>query len=319
MRAVQMVFQIILLLCSLYAISVKAAGLAINSSCQASCGNVSIPYPFGIGAGCYADNWFEVVCGNDSLGASPKPFLRSFSLEVLNISLRGTVRVNYPISFNCSDGNTSSIPSVDFAKSPFIFSQSDNRFTAIGCNTFASMVSLDGSNTLGGCLSICDATYKVVNASSCNGINCCQTTIPSHLVAFNATIEAVDSLNCRLGNCPRQRSFNIQDCKYAFLVEETWFQKHGSDNITFREVPVALEWGLPYTSIANNTSSNSNCTEFLVSNANRNATTFTCSCEKGFEGNPYLLGGCHGKVFVPLPLSFSFIIFFFSFSFLLCI
>jgi hypothetical protein len=256
------------------------------------------------------------------LGASPKPFLSSFSLEVLNISLEGTVSVNYPTSFICSNGTTTRIPNVNLAKSPFIFSQSDNRFTAIGCNNFASMVSLNDSNTLRGCLSICDHDVtKVVNTSRCNGINCCQTAIPSHLVAFKTTITAVDSLNRRLGNCPVQRFF-IPDCMYAFLVEETWFQKHGSDNITFREVPVALEWGLPYTSlpslpIANNTSSNSNCTEFLVSNANRNATTFTCSCEKGFEGNPYLLGGCHGKVFVPLPLSFSFIIFLFSFPFLL--
>jgi hypothetical protein len=314
------VFQIILLLFSIYAF-VQAASFSFGS-CQASCGDVNIKYPFGIGAAdCYADNSFEVVCNNDSLGASPKPFLRSLNLEVLNISLEGTVRVNYPTFFSCTNGSSSAANIVNLANSSFVFSQSENRFIAMGCNNFASMESVESNSSgsvIGGCMSICD-TSKVVNASSCNGINCCQTTIPSHLVAFNATIEAVDSLNCRLGNCPRQRSFNIQDCKYAFLVEETWFQKHGSDNITFREVPVALEWGLPYTSIANNTSSNSNCTEFLVSNANRNATTFTCSCEKGFEGNPYLLGGCHGKVFVPLPLSFSFIIFFFSFSFLLCI
>jgi hypothetical protein len=290
MAAVQMVFQIILLLCSLYAISVEAAvpGLAINSSCRASCGNVSIPYPFGIGAGCYADPWFEVVC-KDSLGASPKPFLSSFnfSLEVLTISLGGTVRVYYPTFLICSNDTKTRIPNVNLAKSPFIFSQSKNRFIAFGCNNFASMVSLDGLNTtIGGCLSICDIR-QVTNASSCNGINCCQTTIPSDLVAFTTTVAPID-------NYPVPDN---QTCKSAFLVEENWLQIGGT--ITVLEVPVALEWGLPYTSssslpITNNTAS---CNP----PSNRN-TTFTCSCNKGFEGNPYLDGGCQGKVFVPLPL-----------------
>jgi hypothetical protein len=307
MVAVQMVFQIILLLCSLYAISIKAAGLAINSSCQASCGNVSIPYPFGIGAGCYADHWFEVFC-NDSLGASPKPFLSSlnfmnpfsgsfnFSREVLNISLGGTVRVNYPAYIICGNGPLSIRNVINLEKSPFIFSQSENRFVAIGCDNFASMVSLNGPNTtggsvVGGCLSICDKS-KVINASSCNGINCCQTTIPSDLVAFTTTVAPID-------NFPVPDN---QACKSAFLVEEKWFQKRGSiimlDFLQTEVVPVVLEWRLPYTSFSSLPMVN-NTTNCIINHPSNRNTTFTCSCKKGFEGNPYLDGGCQGKVFVP--------------------
>ena len=32
--------------------------------CPSQCGDVSVPYPFGIGAGCSLDEWFEIVCGN---------------------------------------------------------------------------------------------------------------------------------------------------------------------------------------------------------------------------------------------------------------
>jgi hypothetical protein len=147
-------------------------------------------------------------------------------------------------------------------------------------------------------LSICDNSTEVINASSCNGINCCQTSIPSDLVAFITTIAAVDSLNCELGHSFIVKPADIQECKYAFLVEETWFQKRRSINKIFREVPVALEWGLPYRSSSSLPTTNNTANCIINHPSNRN-TTFTCSCKKGFEGNPYLDGGCQGKVFVP--------------------
>ncbi|XP_059445536.1 wall-associated receptor kinase-like 10 isoform X2 [Corylus avellana] len=281
---VRMVFQSILLLFSIYAF-VQAAGFSI-SSCQPSCGDVNLKYPFGIGAGCYADAWFEVVCRNDSLASpSPKPFLRILNLEVLDISLDGTVRVNFPTVYNCTNGTSSTANIVELRNSPFIFSQSENKFIALGCNNFASMRSVDGSGSaIGGCMSICDTT-KVVNASSCNiGINCCQASIPSDLDAFNTTMEVMNS-----------KDLVINGCNSAFLVEEKWFKTDYRTLSLF--VPVVLEWWIPYTSfislpIANyNTSSTYNCRQVVVKQRN---TTFTCSCKAGYGGNPYVPGACHG-------------------------
>ena len=121
-------------------------------SCQANCGNIRIPYPFGVEADCYYEDWFAISC-NDTFSL-PKPFLRRFNLEVLDISLLGTVRVNYPTFSSCSNSITKTTEIVDFTKSPFVFSQSKNSFIAIGCNIFASVKSLDGSviaGPLGAC------------------------------------------------------------------------------------------------------------------------------------------------------------------------
>ena len=298
---VQMVFQILLLLmCSIY---VAISGQATNSSCQASCGGVSIPYPFGIGPACYLDHWFEVVC-NDSSG-SPKPFLRSlFNLEVLNISLGGTVRVNYRTLSSCTS-DSSIKENVELANSSFIFSKDNNIFVALGCDNFASMESVDGSGSvvIGVCMSVCTEIDQVSNASMCNGINCCETTIPSHLDAFNTRIDTIN-----IKNQP-----NTEGCQSAFLVDKKWFNAQyytlfSNLSSIMSYVPVVLEWGilntsfnsLPTTKNASFAKITYNCIGSSVSGRN---TTFTCSCNDGFEGNPYLLEGCQGKVFAALYLS----------------
>ncbi|KAB1199799.1 putative wall-associated receptor kinase-like 13 [Morella rubra] len=95
--AVQMVFLIIFLPSTLEPFA-QAAKLA-KSSCQDRCGNVSIPYPFGMGAAhCYLDESFAIDCNVTEPSGSRKPFWRSWPyLEVLEIQLDGTGLVKIPI------------------------------------------------------------------------------------------------------------------------------------------------------------------------------------------------------------------------------
>ncbi|XP_042974584.1 wall-associated receptor kinase-like 10 [Carya illinoinensis] len=105
---------------------------------QRDCGNkVSIPYPFEIGNGCYVGDWFEIVCRNDSYDLGfPKPFLKRFNLEVLEIDIAvGKIRVNYAI-FSSSKNHS------ELEKSPFVFSDNKNSFVVMGCNNSASLRSL---------------------------------------------------------------------------------------------------------------------------------------------------------------------------------
>jgi hypothetical protein len=49
------------------------------------------------------------------------------------------VRVNYPTFSSCTGGDQISKANVLFSKSPFIFSQSDNRFVAIVATTLLQL------------------------------------------------------------------------------------------------------------------------------------------------------------------------------------
>ncbi|CAI9767175.1 unnamed protein product [Fraxinus pennsylvanica] len=60
--------------------------ITTKPDCQSSCGNVEIPYPFGIGTNCSMNQYFNINC-NTSFNP-PKPYLSFVNVnfeEVLNI------------------------------------------------------------------------------------------------------------------------------------------------------------------------------------------------------------------------------------------
>ncbi|GKV26873.1 hypothetical protein SLEP1_g36091 [Rubroshorea leprosula] len=97
----------------------SAAGQAlVKPGCrQDSCGNVSIPYPFGIGTDCCMNKGFEVSC--DDTSEPPRIFLNltSGKIEVLYFSLVPSfIRVKLPI--NCLRC-TKALAPLNISGSPF--------------------------------------------------------------------------------------------------------------------------------------------------------------------------------------------------------
>ncbi|KAH7533681.1 hypothetical protein FEM48_Zijuj04G0157300 [Ziziphus jujuba var. spinosa] len=295
-----------------------------KSGCQTECGNVSIPFPFGIGIGfgstnnkCFLDDWFEIVCDNST--SSPTAYLKRTNLQVLNISL-GDYYSSYipspdvvrnPITFwNCTDRETRE--SLNLTGSPFVFSASDNMFTAVSCDVRALMSSstLDEVEISVGCKSKCLQTNQSL-MNCLDGVNCCQTTIPSYMIKTFSTTFQPETDKTRIA------------CKYAFVVDQEWFisKFNNTTSVALRDmdyVPATLEWSLNSYSkhqIYETNLSALQLTKLLrnnsirclgdssISSVNQTAALSVqgCYCVGGFEGNPYLLAGCQGKTSIIDP------------------
>ncbi|KAG6626126.1 hypothetical protein CIPAW_15G025800 [Carya illinoinensis] len=114
-----------------------------DPSCNRTCGNVSIPYPFGTSKGCYLDPSFLIIC-NYSF-QPPKPFLGvDHNIDVLNISPDdGELRVSNLVFRRCKlwleFDNQPSLRRIStlLNLSKFRISIEKNSIFSVGCNFFA--------------------------------------------------------------------------------------------------------------------------------------------------------------------------------------
>ncbi|KAK3140241.1 hypothetical protein QOZ80_5AG0398020 [Eleusine coracana subsp. coracana] len=214
---------LILLLCIFLPAVVAPDGTSSRPSlslpgCPEKCGDVLIPYPFGIGAHCAATNlssYFDLIC-DDTLDP-PLPTLGDITgyVEITNISLEnGEIRVLIPVSYICFTSNTryhwSTAGYGLMEISPFRPSSTRNRFTVIGCNTLGIISGYKGTTNqyVTGCYSYCENINSTSDGAKCDGMGCCEAAIPPNLTAVDAVFEMNQS-----------RVWNFNPCFYAMVAE----------------------------------------------------------------------------------------------------
>lgn len=285
------------------------------------CGDITIPYPFGIGAGCFRDDGlqgFQLEC--DDSRSPPLLTVYGYNHTISSLSLAtGEARAYLNALRMCYDStggfvSRSSDSYMSLGTSPYLFSAAKNRLVVLGCPIFGYFV--DSSEYyISGCVSQCrPSNYAMPESTkSCTGVGCCQSAIPTGINFYQPNLFNFSSGDPAF-------AANVTGCHYVFLVDADWFRYsdraylNRTDDIV---VPVVLDWAV--RNVGNCSAAKRNVTDYACRSASsdcvdsKNGAGYRCNCSKGYEGNPYgpyLDGGCNGRhapPHIPTHLSFFYL------------
>ncbi|KAJ1685832.1 hypothetical protein LUZ63_017222 [Rhynchospora breviuscula] len=292
--------------------------------CPDSCGGVQIPYPFGIGPNCSKPG-FELSCEkfNSSglygsyywlygsyywLNGTHAPFLFN-DTPVLKIFIdSGEVLVYKSITSTCSNTTTSPKSNTpngwDLSGTPYQINYLYywSFLTFIGCDMIANVTFGNETNmNQGGCSTTgCYSSDIYDNYGTC-GHGCCQTSLPEGTKYYNFILQ----------------QNNLNNCGYVVLAEKYFNYYLGitsEDDLSKQQSVVVLDWIIGNESCAT-AKTNNKCmkdgapdqsygciSDNSVCVNSTNGPGHYCVCSDGYEGNPYVLGGCVG---IPIHCAFA--------------
>ncbi|GJN02714.1 hypothetical protein PR202_ga20092 [Eleusine coracana subsp. coracana] len=265
--------------------------------CRRQCGNVTVPYPFGIGAGCHhgaTANGFRLRCD----ARRRRLTVAGYGHVVAAISVpkaEATVLLN--ASRACYDRPSGRVVGrrekpMALNGSAFLFSSMKSKFVSIGCPGLSYFFD-GGGDYVTGCMSVCRPSERALPGSCRGDDGCCQSTIPLGL----------DSYHPRLGSFRargQETTFleNSTACSYAFMVDAMWFWLAGArfNRTGDFAVPVILDWAIrdaPGCAAARRDAGTYACrSAHAVCLESSNGPGYICNCTDGYEGNPYVTDGC---------------------------
>uniref|UniRef100_A0A8R7NWB4 Protein kinase domain-containing protein n=1 Tax=Triticum urartu TaxID=4572 RepID=A0A8R7NWB4_TRIUA len=289
----------------------EAAGsLVVTHGCGMSCGGVVIPYPFGIGGGCFRKG-FEIECVNNG-----RPVLAGTSIQVVHLSADPAESlVLLPVGWMCYNAsNPSKAADFSYAETEmnkdgvYRISNTHNELVVLGCNTMAYTASgkTEGGGAAypyayyTGCMSYCNDSASARDGL-CAGVGCCRVDIPPGLTGNYFEFHAYN----------HSTMMDYSPCDYAFLVDRNNYTFRRSDLLmdTNRTSPVWLDWAirgdvLSCTQAAKTgqsacVSAHSDCVD------STNGPGYNCKCSKGYDGNAYLADGCTSAIGGALVIAFT--------------
>nr|CAB3480648.1 unnamed protein product [Digitaria exilis] len=286
-------------------VSGQPAAVALPG-CRDKCGRITVPYPFGIGAGCYRDDGmpgFMLEC-DDTGRSPPRLMVPGYGVELAGFTLAtGEARAYLNATRVCynSTGSNRGVVFRDenymaLIGSHYRFSAAKNLLISLGCPNLGYFV--DGLGYyISGCMSVCRPT--ITAPGLCTGVGCCQSTIPAGLDYYEPYI-----LDFLPGQGDPIFIANTTTCRYVFLVESEWLNTTYNDRAYLNrtgefDVPLVLDWAVRNV-VGDCAAASGNATSYACRSAlsecinSTNGQGYRCGCLSGYEGNPYLDGGCIG-------------------------
>ncbi|KAK9715450.1 hypothetical protein RND81_06G166200 [Saponaria officinalis] len=289
---------VMIIICLLsYGITEATPNIA-KPGCKSSCGNTSIPYPFGIGPKCYHDSWFDVECidhnrfglkalNNSVLSDNPDyvhPVGRRINwFNERTLIMESVGGVGYCAGTANSKSSRDPVSATDLRRSPFLYSSNQNVLLVVGCGGDVRLKN-SSNEAIAGCAQVCEDESEQFKIKNCYGLGCCQTALPNSIDFFwlDIFINPADNTSQAEKSCVRPT--------VAMLVDKSWISDKVVDlNLSHIDfvIPTVLEWTVENLDIHSPGYANSTCKHKKLVGG------YDCRCKaKYYQGNPYLPYGC---------------------------
>ncbi|OEL16956.1 Wall-associated receptor kinase 3 [Dichanthelium oligosanthes] len=240
-------FSRLLLFClqALWALAAAAdvpAARGRPAGCATRCGDVDVPYPFGLEPRCAINDGFWLNCTTPVGHATPT--LQYINVEVTKISVEdGKAWLKTWMSRQCYNQSTNQVFQnnawIGFAGSPYVLSADDNMVIVLGCRSMAYMLS---DAYIIGCMSTCHEDVPLRNGSCSGNAGCCQADLPRGVQYYQGffndfynTSEIWRRTPCNYVTVMESAAFTFST---TYLTSTVFYDTEDG------RTPVVMEWGI---------------------------------------------------------------------------
>ncbi|CAN6342368.1 unnamed protein product [Urochloa humidicola] len=304
-------------------------------SCTTVCGDVSVPYPFGIGPGCYLPG-FNLTCDTSrtparlSLGGNGTLKVIGISLDNATVRVQGpAINMDLPRTATSATGGNGTWGGPAWGLSDggsYMLSAASNELIVTGCNLFVELLVMGDDSAITSCGTVCGTVTRATptleppvrtspgGCKKCSGIGCCQTPVPTAATTYDVRLLFV--YVALINPSPPDLSFSV------LIAEEGWFDgNYSAFNSTAvppaergTHVPAVLTWAIRSSVLQGSNKTldgNATCPSEIAGSStachsryssctsihpsDNTIRGYTCKCWDGYQGNPYLTDGCQGK------------------------